>query len=667
MTSPPRSAPFTDLDRLCADTLRLLAVDMVEAAKSGHPGLPLGAAHVAHVLWTRHLRHSPDDPSWPNRDRFILSAGHGSALLYGLLHLTGYDLSMDELKAFRQWGSKTPGHPEVHHTPGVEVTTGPLGQGFANGVGMAMAQRVLSERYDAPLFDHRIFAIVSDGDLMEGLSAEAASLAGHQRLGSLVYLYDDNKNSIDGATDITFSEDVGARFEAYGWHVQRIDGHDLDAIDAAITAGVAEDGRPSIICARTHIGLDSPLQDSSKSHGAALGKDNIKALKDKIGWKGAEPFHVPDEARDEYRKAVKRGHELTRAWAEERETWANANPESATELDRVLAGDLPENLEASLPAWTPSDGAMMATRKASGAVIQALAAQLPELVGGSADLAGSNNTIMKETGFLGIDPGGRNIHFGIREHAMGAAANGMALCGLRPFVATFLIFSDYLRPSIRLAALGQLPVTYVMTHDGIGVGEDGPTHQPIEQLSSLRAMPGLTVLRPADANETREAWLAAIEGRGPALLALSRQSLPVLERPAGVDARKGAYVLRDPAEGTPEVLLIGTGSEVSLALEAADLLEADGGPRTRVVSMPSMELFAAQPKSYREQVLPPGLKARVAVEAGSTWGWERWVGDAGAVVGLDRFGASAPATDVYRELGITAEAVAAKGHEVLGR
>jgi transketolase len=662
MTSPA----FTDLDRLCADTLRLLAVDMVEAANSGHPGLPLGAAHVAHVLWTRHLRHSPQDPAWPNRDRFILSAGHGSALLYGLLHLTGYDLPMEELKAFRQWGSRTPGHPEVHHTPGVEVTTGPLGQGFANGVGMAMAQRVLAERYAPELFDHRIFAIVSDGDLMEGIASEAASLAGHQRLGRLVYVYDDNKISIDGSTDITFTEDVGARFEAYGWHVQRIDGHDLEAIDAAISAGVAEEGRPSIICARTHIGLDSPLQDSSKSHGAALGPDNVKALKDKLNWPGSEPFHVPEEAEAEYRKAIAAGRDAARDWASERESWSAANPELAAELDRVLSGDLPEGLEAGLPSWTAADGPM-ATRKSSGAVIQALAARMPELVGGSADLAGSNNTTMKETGFLGIDEGGRNVHFGIREHAMGAVGNAMALSGLRPFVATFLIFSDYLRPSIRLAALGQLPVVYVMTHDGIGVGEDGPTHQPIEQLSSLRAMPGLTVLRPADANETREAWLAALEGRGPALLALSRQNLPVLDRPDGADARKGAYVLRDPEGGAPELVLIGTGSEVSLALEAAALIEAGGGPRTRVVSMPSSELFSAQPASYREQVLPAALKARVAVEAGSSWGWERWVGDAGAVVGLDRFGASAPAKDVYRELGMTAEAVAGAAREVLDR
>jgi transketolase len=595
MTSPA----FTDLDRLCADTLRLLAVDMVESANSGHPGLPLGAAHVAHVLWTRHLRHSPQDPAWPNRDRFILSAGHGSALLYGLLHLTGYDLPMEELKAFRQWGSRTPGHPEVHHTPGVEVTTGPLGQGFANGVGMAMAQRVLAERYAPELFDHRIFAIVSDGDLMEGIASEAASLAGHQRLGRLVYVYDDNKISIDGSTDITFTEDVGARFEAYGWHVQRIDGHDLEAIDAAISAGVAEEGRPSIICARTHIGLDSPLQDSSKSHGAALGPDNVKALKDKLNWPGSEPFHVPEEAEAEYRKAIAAGRDAARDWASERESWSAANPELAAELDRVLSGDLPEGLEAGLPSWTAADGPM-ATRKSSGAVIQALAARMPELVGGSADLAGSNNTTMKETGFLGIDEGGRNVHFGIREHAMGAVGNAMALSGLRPFVATFLIFSDYLRPSIRLAALGQLPVVYVMTHDGIGVGEDGPTHQPIEQLSSLRAMPGLTVLRPADANETREAWLAALEGRGPALLALSRQNLPVLDRPDGSDARKGAYVLRDPEGGAPELVLIGTGSEVSLALEAAALIEAGGGPRTRVVSMPSSELFSAQPASYRE-------------------------------------------------------------------
>ena len=660
------SPPFTDLDRLCIDTVRLLAVDMVEAAKSGHPGLPLGAAHLAHALWSRHLRHAPEDPAWPGRDRFILSAGHGSALLYALLHLHGYDLPMDELKAFRQWGSKTPGHPEVFHTPGVEVTTGPLGQGFANGVGMAMAQRVLSERYGEELFDHRIFAIVSDGDLMEGISSEAASLAGHQRLGRLVYLYDDNHISIDGATDITFTENVPARFEAQGWHVQSIDGHDLEAIDAAIAAAVAETGRPSLIAARTHIGLDSPLQDSSKSHGAALGPENVKALKEKLGWPTTEPFHVPAEVRAEMGKAVEQGRELVAQWNRTREAWGAENPERHAELERLLAGRLPEGLEEGLPSWSPSDGAL-ATRQASGAVIQALAERLPELVGGSADLAGSNNTLMKECGFLGVDEGGRNVHYGVREHAMGAAANGMALSGLRPFVGTFLIFSDYMRPSIRLAALGRLNVVYVMTHDSIGVGEDGPTHQPIEQLSSLRAMPGLTVLRPADANETREAWLAALEGEGPALLALSRQGLPNLDRPEGSDARRGAYVLREAAGGEPGLILIATGSEVALALEAAPLIEADGGPGVRVVSMPSSELFEQQPPSYRDRVLPPACRARVAVEAAATWGWERWVGSEGGMVGLDRFGASAPAKDAFRELGFTPERVAEVAREVLER
>jgi transketolase len=496
---------------------------------------------------------------------------------------------------------------------------------------------------------------------MEGVASEAASLAGHLRLGKLVYLYDDNRISIDGTTDLTFTEDVGRRFEAYGWHVEAIDGHDLAAIDLALDRAKAEAERPSLVMARTHIGLDSPLQDSAAVHGAALGPENVQALKEKLGWPAKQPFHVPEEALDLYREAVPRGRQWREAWNERRRSWAATRPREETELERVLAGTLPDDLEPALPTWGPDVG-RVATRKASGAVLQGLAARLPELVGGSADLTGSNNTFMKETGLFGTDAGGRNVHYGVREHAMAAAANGLALHGLRPFVGTFLIFSDYLRPSLRLAAMAGLRVVYVFTHDSIGLGEDGPTHQPVEQLPSLRAVPGLVVVRPADANETREGWLAALERSGPTVLALSRQGLPVLERPAGSDARRGAYVLREARGGAPRVLLLASGSEVAPALAAADLLEADGGPPTRVVSMPSWELFAGQPEEYRRAVLPPAVRARVAVEAARPLGWERWVGEAGEVVALDRFGASAPADVAFRELGFTPEAVAAAAH-----
>jgi len=641
---------------------------MVEAARSGHPGLPLGAATIAHAIWSRHLRHAPHDPRWPDRDRFVLSAGHGSALLYALLHLHGYDLPLSELRAFRQWGSKTPGHPEVHLTPGVETTTGPLGQGFGNAVGMALAERFRAERYDVDphrVVDHRTYAIVSDGDLMEGVASEAASLAGTFGLGKLIAVYDDNGISIDGSTDVTFREDVGARFSAYGWHVQHVDGHDLDAVDRALTAAEAEGGRPSIVVARTVIGKDSPLEGTAAVHGAALGPERTRQLKEKLGWPVDEPFRVPPEVREALGRSVERGRALVAAWQQRVDGLAAARPDLADEMRRADTGALPRGAFEDMPSWPP--GQKLATRKASGAFLRAAFAHVPELVGGSADLAGSNDTTVKGAGFLGADPGGRNVHFGVREHAMAAIANGMALHGgVRPFVATFLVFTDYMRPAIRLAALSRLPVAYVMTHDSIGLGEDGPTHQPVEHLASLRAIPGLKVFRPADANETREAWMAALERTdGPTLLALTRQDLPVLERPAAADARRGGYVLREAKGGAPDVILIATGSEVAIALEAAEILERGGGPAARVVSLPCWEAFEAQPAEYRETVLPGAVRARVAMEAGVTLGWRRWVGDRGAVIGLDRFGASAPYEVLYRELGLTAHAMAARAREVL--
>ncbi len=651
---------MTDLERLCIDTARLLAVDMVESAKSGHPGLPLGAAHLAHVIYTRHLRHSPADPEWPDRDRFILSAGHGSALLYAMLHLTGYDLPMAEIKRFRQWGSKTAGHPEHGHAPGIETTTGPLGQGFATGVGMAMAERFVAERFNTPdhrIVDHRVYALVSDGDLMEGISSEAASLAGHLSLGKLIYVYDSNRITIEGSTDLAFSEDVAARFAAMGWHVQGVDGYDLPAVDAAIEAAKG-DPRPSLIVARTHIGLDSELQDTAKVHGAALGPERTARLKEKLGWPVKDPFHVPPAALAEYRRCVDRGREMVAGWEKSRAAWASADPGAAREFDRQMRGELPPNLASVLPAWAAgSEG--LATRQASGKCLEALFPAMPELIGGSADLAESNNTSVKGARDFGLEEGGRIIHFGVREHAMAAIGNGMALHGgARPYLGTFLVFTDYMRGGMRLAAIMKTRVVYVMTHDSIGLGEDGPTHQPIEHLASLRAMPGMTVLRPADANETAEAWGVALEADGPVVMALTRQKLPILSRGPG-HVRQGGYVLREATGGEPAVILIGTGSEVSIAVDAASQLEAEGLP-TRVVSMPSWELFAAQSREHRDAVLPPSVRCRVAIEAASSFGWERHVGEAGGMVTIDRFGASAPAETIYRELGITPEAVVAR-------
>jgi transketolase len=661
------------VDELCVNTLRFLAVDQVEAAKSGHPGLPLGAAPMAYVLWDRFLRHNPKNPSWFNRDRFVLSAGHGSALLYSLLHLYGYDLPLEELKRFRQWGSRTPGHPEYGEVPGVEATTGPLGQGFAMGVGMAIAEAHLAAVFNRPGFDvvdHFTYALVSDGDLMEGVASEAASLAGHLKLGKLVYLYDDNHISIEGDTSLAFTEDVGARFEAYGWQVLRVaDGNDLEAISSALSLARSEAGRPSLIVVRTHIGFGSPRQDTAKAHGEPLGPQDTRATKEKCGWPVDSPFFVPDEAAAHGLRRIGEGTAWEGAWEALLKAYRERHPELAQRLDAALSGTLPEGWEAALPIFNPGEGPM-ATRAASGRVLNALAPLLHGLIGGSADLAPSNNTALKGfADFSPEDPSGRNLHFGVREFAMAAAANGMALHGgLLPYAATFFIFSDYCRAAVRLSALMQTNVVYVFTHDSIGVGEDGPTHQPIGQLMSLRVIPGLVVLRPADANETAAAWRVALSRKGPTALALTRQNLPVLDLsglPVAEGVPKGAYVLQEAEGGTPDVVLLGTGSEVSLAMEARTLL-AGKGVKTRVVSMPSWELFDRQPEAYRRSVLPPGVP-RVSVEAGTTRGWRDYVGDQGAVVGIDHFGASAPGKVLFEKFGFTAERVADLAEQLLKR
>lgn len=662
---------MSNLDQLCINTIRTLAMDAVEKAKSGHPGMPMGAAPMAYVLWTRFLRHNPRNPRWPNRDRFILSAGHGSMLLYSLLHLTGYDLPLEELKQFRQWGSRTPGHPEYGLTPGVEVTTGPLGSGFATGVGIAMAERYLADRYNRPGFpiiDHYTYAIVSDGDLMEGIASEAASLAGHLRLGKLIYLYDDNQISIEGSTDLAFSEDVAKRFEAYGWHVQRVaDGNDIEAIAAAIAAARAEAERPSLIMVRTRIGYGSPNKENSpEAHGAPLGEEEVRRTKAAYGWPEDAQFLVPDEVRAHMGAAVQRGQQWETEWNDLFRRYEEAYPAEAAELKRILSGQLPEGWHERIPTF-PAGGSM-ATRSASGKVLNAIAPVLPELVGGSADLAPSTNTYIQGGGdWVPGDFRGRNIHFGVRENAMGAALNGLSLSGLRPYGGTFLVFSDYMRPTIRLAALMEQPVIYVFTHDSIGVGEDGPTHQPVEHLAALRAIPNLVVFRPADANETAVGWRLALENRkGPFALILTRQNLPVLDPEKARGAERGGYVLAEASSGRPEVILIATGSEVSVALGAREILEKEGIP-TRVVSLPSWEIFDRQPKDYRDAVLPPEVTARVAVEAAVPMGWERYVGPRGAVVGLSRFGASAPGKVLFEKFGFTPENVARVAREVLGR
>ena len=662
-----------DLDQLCINTLRTLAMDMVQRANSGHPGMPMGAADMAYVLWTRFLRHNPANPHWPDRDRFVLSAGHGSTLLYSLLHLTGYDLPLEELMSFRQWGSCTPGHPEYGCAPGVETTTGPLGQGFANGVGMAIAEAYLAARFNRPghkIVDHYVYAIVSDGDLMEGIASEAASLAGHLRLGKLIYLYDDNRVTIEGSTDLAFTEDRGKRFEAYGWHVQRVDGYDLEAIATAIRAA-QRDPRPSLIMARTHLAYGSPhKQNDAKAHGAPLGEEEVRLTKESLGWPTEQPFFVPDEALTHFRQALERGRAWEAEWRARFEAYAAEYPDLAEEWRMAMAGELPPDWDASLPVFKPEDGPM-STRVASGKALNSIAPRLPTLIGGSADLAPSTKTYLEGLGDFGAeDRLGRNLHFGVREHAMGGILNGMALHGgVIPFGGTFLVFSDYMRPSIRLAAMMKLPVIYVFSHDSLWIGEDGPTHQPVEQLASLRAIPNLTVIRPADANETVVAWRVALEQRsGPVALILSRQSLPILDRSSLAPAEelvRGAYVLAEAEGGQPDLILIATGSEVHLALAARERL-AERGVRARVVNMPSWELFDRQPESYRQAVLPPHVTARLAIEAGVSQGWHRYVGPTGDVMSIERFGASAPYKVLQEKFGFTAENVAQRALALLG-
>jgi transketolase len=684
----------TTLDQLAVNTIRTLSIDGVQKANSGHPGLPLGAAPMAYVLWTRFLRHNPGHPKWPDRDRFAFSAGHGSMLLYSLLYLTGYDLSLDDLKSFRQWGSKTPGHPEYHLVPGAELTTGPLGQGFANGIGLAMAEAHLAATYNRPghtIVDHRTFGLASDGDLMEGVAYEAASLAGHLRLGKIVYLYDSNQVTLSGSTALIFSEDVGKRFEAMDWHVQHVDdGNDLDAIERAIQHGIDETERPSLVIVRTVLGYGSPKRAGSwQAHGNPLGVEEVEATKRNLGWPTTETFFVPDETLRLFREACERGKQLEADWQRRFDAYAREFPDLAAQFQRTQAGELPAGWDRDLPTFSPADikDGKIATRAAGGTVINAVAKVLPELIGGSADLNPSTDTALKHSGdfespknlapdrqgAVGEEWGyaGRNIYYGIREHAMGAITNGLVYHGgLRAFSATFLVFSDYMRPPLRLAALSDLPSIFIYTHDSIGLGEDGPTHQPIEHLPALRAIPNMVVFRPADANEVTEGWRTAIERRdGPTTLIFSRQALPIFDRskvgPAA-GARKGGYVLADAPDGQPELILLATGSEVSLVMAARDALAADG-QRVRVVSMPSWELFAEQPQSYRDEVLPPAVAARLAVEAASPLGWERWVGYQGEIIGLNHFGASAPIADVYKHFNFTPEFIAQRARDLVER
>ncbi|MGS0998746.1 transketolase [Rhodanobacter sp. UC4451_H18] len=680
-----------DLDQQCINTLRFLSVDMVQKANSGHPGLPLDAAPMAYVLWTKHMKFHPADPHWPGRDRFVLSAGHGSALLYSLLHVTGYDLSLDDIKQFRQWGSKAPGHPEYGHTPGVEVTTGPLGQGLANAVGMAIGEAQLAATYNRDghtVIDHRTWAIVSDGDLMEGVASEAASLAGHLKLGKLVCLYDDNYVTLAAGTDITFSEDRARRFEAYGWQTIKVDdGNDVAAIDRALNDAVAETARPTLILVRTHIGYGSPKQDSYKAHGSPLGVEDVKATKEKLGWPTEPDFLVPEPALRHFHEAGRRGAQAQSEWNSRLDGYARAFPELAAELRGRLRGELPENWDADIPGFD-ADPKGLATREAGGKVMNAIAPHLPALFGGSADLDSSTFTNLKGFGDFnpaatkGLDTqgsdsagwsnAGRNLHFGVREHAMGAIVNGLAVHGgFIPYGSTFLIFSDYMRPAIRLAALMGVHAIHVFTHDSIALGEDGPTHQPIEQLASLRAIPNLVLIRPADANETAVAWKVALATTGkPVLFALSRQKLPTLDRSRCASAdglRQGAYVLRDATDGQkPALILIATGSEVSLIVQAAEQLESRG-IAVRCVSMPSWELFEAQSQAYRDEVLPPDVTARLAVELGVAQGWQRYTGAHGDMLGIDRFGASAPAEVLLREYGFTVENVVQRAKALLQR
>ncbi len=664
-----------DLENRAINAIRFLAADAVQKANSGHPGLPMGAAAMAYVLWTRHLRFNPLNPKWPGRDRFILSGGHGSALLYALLFLTGYELPLDQLMNFRQWGSQTPGHPEYGLTPGVEVTTGPLGQGFANGVGMAIAEAHLAAEFNRPGFEvinHFIYSIVTDGDLMEGVSSEAASLAGHLGLGRIIYLYDDNHITIDGSTELAFTEDRAARFEAYGWHIQKVpDGNDTVAINLAITRA-KKDPRPSLILCRTHIGFGLPTrQDTAKAHGEAPGQEELDGAKRNLGWPVEPKFYVPDDVLSFYRKSIKRGEKIENQWRKQLKAYLAEYPQMDTELERRLAGDLPEGWETDLPEFPP-DVKGMATRAASGKVINALSARLPELIGGSADLAPSNNTWINDSPDFQKDTHeGRNFHFGVREHGMGSIINGMSVHGgVIPYGATFLIFSDYMRPAIRLSAMSHYPSIWIYTHDSIGLGEDGPTHQPIEHLAALRAIPNLVVIRPGDANELTEAWKAAISRRlGPTALILTRQAIPVLDRTIYASAdglQQGAYVLAELGDTKPEIILMATGSEVSLIIDAGARLASEG-VNVRLVSFPSWELFEAQDEAYRTLVLPPEIKTRLSVEAAVSQGWEKWVGDQGDCISVERYGASAPYKIIFENYGLTVENVIQRARQLIAR
>lgn len=666
-------ATTTSLDLLCINTVRTLAMDAVQKAESGHPGAPMALAPLAYSLFTRHMRHNPTDPAWPDRDRFVLSNGHASMLLYASLYMSGYDVTLDDIKEFRQWGSRTPGHPEHGMTTGVETTTGPLGQGLANAVGMAAAEAHLAgvfNREGHEIVDHYTYFIAGDGCMMEGISHEAASFAGHFRLGKLIGFYDDNHISIDGETDLTFSDDTAKRFEAYGWHVLRVaDGNDLDAIDRAVAEAKAETQRPTLVIVRTHIGYGSPnKQDTAKAHGEALGEKEIELTKKNYGWQWKDPFHVPDEALAHWRGLCTRGAADQDVWRRKVIGYTKVHPEEAKDFGRRMQGDLPGGWNQAIPVFTKENG-NVATRAASGVVLNALAAKVPELFGGSADLSGSNVTIIKESGkFSASTPAGRNVHFGVREHAMGSMMNGMSMHrGVIPYGGTFLVFSDYMRPAIRLAALTHQQVIYVFTHDSIGLGEDGPTHQPIEHLSALRCIPNLVVIRPADANETAEAWRVAVSHRtGPIALALTRQKVPLIDREgkgAASELAKGAYVLSESAGGAPQVVLMSSGSEVSLVLEAQSTLAAEG-IRARVVSVPSHELFARQSVEYQESVLPRGVK-RVAIEAAHPMSWYHLVGSDGLVIGIERFGASSPYERIYKEFGLTAAAVAEGARKLL--
>ena len=661
------------IDELCINTIRFLAVDAIQKANSGHPGAPLGATPMTYVLWDRFLKHNPEDPEWPDRDRFILSCGHASAMLYALLHLTGYGLSLDDLKQFRQWGSRTPGHPEYGVVPGLEVTTGPLGQGFANGVGMAIAERWLAASYNRPgheIVNHYTYAIVSDGDLEEGISSEAASMAGNLRLGKLIYLYDDNGISIEGKTDITFTEDITKRFQSCGWQViGPVNGFDIDAVESALREARADSEHPSLVICQTVIGYGSPNKAGKASaHGEPLGEDEVPLTRKQLGWDNEEAFTVPPEALKHLRKAQDRGRKQQAEWQQKLEAYRQGYPDAACQLEEDIRDDLPEGWDTELDGLFQEETKPIATRSASGLVMNALAPRIRSLVGGSADLAPSTKTMLSDGGdYSAADYRARNLHFGIREHAMGAIASGMARHGgIIPYTATFLVFYDYMRPPVRLAAMMGLRVIYIFTHDSVGVGEDGPTHQPIEQLVGLRSVPNLVTIRPADATETVEAWKIALKRvDGPTALVLSRQNLPVLDRKKLAPAsgvQRGGYVLRDAAK--PEVIIMGTGSEVAIALEAGELLQ-EKGIRARIVSLPSWELFDAQPVEYRNKVLPESIKARISIEAGSPLGWERYVGDNGVIIGIPHFGSSAPGKVLYEKLGLTAQRVADEAANLL--